>query len=50
MGGVVGRLFHEFAVTVAIAMLASAFFSLTLTPMLCALFLKAEHEQHKGRA
>jgi hydrophobe/amphiphile efflux-1 (HAE1) family protein len=50
MGGVVGRLFHEFAATVAIAVLASAFFSLTLTPVLCSLFLKSEREQHKGRA
>ena len=49
MGGVVGRLFHEFAATVAIAVLASAFFSLTLTPMLCSLFLKSAHEQHKNR-
>ncbi len=49
MGGVVGRLFHEFAATVSIAVLASAFFSLTLTPVLCSLFLKPQHEQHKGR-
>ena len=49
MGGIVGRLFHEFAATVAIAVLASAFFSLTLTPVLCSLFLKSAHEQHKGR-
>ncbi len=49
MGGVVGRLFHEFAATVSISVLASAFFSLTLTPVLCSLFLKPAHEQHKGR-
>ena len=49
MGGIVGRLFHEFAATVAIAVLASAFFSLTLTPVLCSLFLKSAHEQHKSR-
>jgi hydrophobe/amphiphile efflux-1 (HAE1) family protein len=49
MGGIVGRLFHEFAATVSIAVLASAFFSLTLTPVLCSLFLKPEREQHKGR-
>ena len=49
MGGIVGRLFHEFAATVAIAVLASAFFSLTLTPVLCSLFLKSEQEQHKSR-
>ena len=36
MGGVVGRVFHEFAVMVTIAIAASAFVSLTLTPMLCA--------------
>ena len=49
MGGIVGRLFHEFAATVSIAVLASAFFSLTLTPVLCSLFLKSAHEQHKSR-
>jgi hydrophobe/amphiphile efflux-1 (HAE1) family protein len=50
MGGVIGRLFHEFAATVALAVLASAFFSLTLTPVLCSLFLKASSETRKGRA
>ena len=40
MGGVIGRLFHEFAVVVSVAILASAFVSLTLTPMLCARLLK----------
>ena len=49
MGGIVGRLFHEFAATVSIAVLASAFFSLTLTPVLCSMFLKPAHEQHKSR-
>ncbi len=49
MGGIVGRLFHEFAATVALAVLASAFFSLTLTPVLCSLFLKPAHEQRKSR-
>jgi hydrophobe/amphiphile efflux-1 (HAE1) family protein len=49
MGGIVGRLFHEFAATVSIAVLASAFFSLTLTPVLCSKFLKSAREQHKGR-
>ncbi len=48
MGGIVGRLFHEFAATVAIAVLASAFFSLTLTPVLCSIFLKPAHGQHKS--
>lgn len=45
MGGIVGRLFHEFALTVAIAILISGVVSLTLTPMLCSRFLKQE-EQH----
>ncbi|HVH78872.1 MAG TPA: efflux RND transporter permease subunit, partial [Stellaceae bacterium] len=44
MGGIIGRLFREFAVTVTIAVMASAFISLTLTPVMCALFLKSEHE------
>jgi multidrug efflux pump len=41
MGGIVGRLFREFAVTLSIAILVSLIVSLTTTPMLCALFLKA---------
>jgi HAE1 family hydrophobic/amphiphilic exporter-1 len=40
MGGVVGRLFHEFAVTIALAILFSGFVSLSLTPMLCSRFLR----------
>ncbi|HEX7654362.1 MAG TPA: efflux RND transporter permease subunit, partial [Verrucomicrobiae bacterium] len=44
MGGLVGRLFHEFAVTVSLAILVSGVLSLTLTPMLCSRFLKAEAE------
>ena len=40
MSGIIGRLFHEFAVTIAAAILVSGFVSLTLTPMLCARFLK----------
>ncbi len=40
MGGVVGRLFHEFAVTIAFAILLSGFVSLTLTPMMCSRFLR----------
>jgi hydrophobic/amphiphilic exporter-1 (mainly G- bacteria), HAE1 family len=39
MGGIVGRLFHKFAVTIATAILISGFVSLTLTPMLCNLLL-----------
>jgi HAE1 family hydrophobic/amphiphilic exporter-1 len=42
MGGLVGRLFHEFAVTLSLAILVSGVISLTLTPMLCSRFLKAE--------
>ncbi len=49
MGGIIGRLFREFAVTVTIAVIASAFISLTLTPVMCALFLKSEHERPPGR-
>ena len=41
MGGVVGRVFREFAVTISVAILVSGFVSLTLTPMLCARILKA---------
>jgi hydrophobe/amphiphile efflux-1 (HAE1) family protein len=49
MSGIIGRLFREFAVTVTIAVVASAFISLTLTPVMCALFLKSEHERPPGR-
>jgi hydrophobic/amphiphilic exporter-1 (mainly G- bacteria), HAE1 family len=50
MGGLLGRLFHEFAVTISVAILVSGFVSLTLTPMLCSRFLRAEHAQTHGRA
>jgi HAE1 family hydrophobic/amphiphilic exporter-1 len=40
MGGIVGRLLHEFAMTVTVAILVSAFVSMTLTPMLSGLYLK----------
>ncbi len=43
MGGLIGRLLHEFAVTLSVAILVSAVVSLTLTPMLCGRFLRAEH-------
>jgi len=46
MGGIVGRLFREFAVVVSMTVIISAFVSLTLTPMMCARFLKAETHQH----
>ncbi|MGE5271881.1 MAG: multidrug efflux RND transporter permease subunit [Thiohalocapsa sp.] len=49
MGGIIGRLFREFAVTVSVAVVASAFISLTLTPVLCSLFLKGEGEHPPGR-
>ena len=42
MGGIIGRLFREFAVTVSVAVVASAVISLTLTPVLCSLFLKEQ--------
>jgi hydrophobe/amphiphile efflux-1 (HAE1) family protein len=48
MGGIVGRLFHEFAVTVSVAVLISAFVSLTLTPTMCARFL-TQHEEKETR-
>ncbi len=43
MPGIVGRLFHEFAVTISIAVLLSGVVSLTLTPMLCSRFLRHQH-------
>ncbi len=46
MGGVVGRLFHEFAVTIGAAILVSGFVSLTLTPMLSSRFLKPPSHEH----
>jgi hydrophobic/amphiphilic exporter-1 (mainly G- bacteria), HAE1 family len=49
MGGIIGRLFHEFAVTIGVAILVSGFVSLTLTPMLCSRFLLPSREQHHGR-
>ncbi len=48
MGGVVGRLMHEFAVTIGAAILVSGLVSLTLTPMLCSRFLKAPHAVRHG--
>ncbi len=47
MGGIVGRLFREFAMTLSLAIVVSLAISLTTTPMLCALFLKPE-QQHAG--
>jgi HAE1 family hydrophobic/amphiphilic exporter-1 len=49
MSGIVGRLLHEFAVTIVIAIVFSGIISVTLTPMLCARFLKDEHnEKHNA--
>ena len=44
MGGIVGRLLHEFAVTIAVAILVSGFVAISLTPMLCSRFLRPRHE------
>jgi multidrug efflux pump len=49
MGDVVGRLFREFAITLAVAILISAVISLTLTPMMCAKLLKHVPEEKQGR-
>jgi hydrophobic/amphiphilic exporter-1 (mainly G- bacteria), HAE1 family len=49
MGGIVGRLLHEFAVTIAVAILVSGFVSISLTPMLCSRFLRPPHAQRHGR-
>src|SRR6202051_3024953 len=49
MGGIVGRLFREFAVTLSTAILVSMVVSLTTTPMMCAYLLKEEKEQKHGR-
>ncbi|WP_038163417.1 efflux RND transporter permease subunit [Verrucomicrobium sp. BvORR106] len=48
MGGIVGRLFREFAVTVSVAVLVSGFVSLTFIPMMCSLFLHPHHAPKKG--
>jgi HAE1 family hydrophobic/amphiphilic exporter-1 len=48
MGGILGRLLHEFAVVIISAVLVSGFVSLTLTPMLCSRYLRPEHEKAHG--
>jgi HAE1 family hydrophobic/amphiphilic exporter-1 len=48
MGGLVGRLLNEFAVTIGVAILLSGFVSISLTPMLCSRFLKPPHGAHHG--
>jgi HAE1 family hydrophobic/amphiphilic exporter-1 len=49
MGGILGRLLHEFAVTIIVAVLISGFVSLTLTPMMCSRILKQHHAEKHGR-
>jgi len=49
MGGIIGRLLHEFAVTIGAAILVSGFVSLTLTPMLCSRFLRHQERSGHGR-
>jgi len=49
MSGIIGRLLHEFAVVIMVAVLVSGLVSLTLTPMLCSRFLRSQHEVKHGR-
>jgi hydrophobe/amphiphile efflux-1 (HAE1) family protein len=49
MGGIIGRLFREFAIVVSMTILVSAVVSLTLTPMMCARFLSNDHRARHGR-
>jgi HAE1 family hydrophobic/amphiphilic exporter-1 len=49
LGGIMGRLFREFAVTIMVAILFSGFVSLSLTPMMCSRFLKPERKDKHGR-
>ncbi len=49
MGGIIGRLLHEFAVVIGVSILVSGFVSLTLTPMLCSRFLKHSDKEAHGR-
>ena len=49
MGGIIGRLFREFAVTLSMAIVVSAFVALTLTPMMASRFLRPPKEAHHGR-
>jgi len=50
MGGIVGRLLHEFAITIGVAILVSGLVSISLTPMLCSRFLKPLHSLEHGAA
>ena len=49
MGGILGRLLHEFAVTIGVAILVSGFVSLSLTPMMCSRFLRPPATEEHGR-
>src|SRR5262249_6830798 len=49
MGGIIGRLLHEFAVTIGMAILVSGFVSLSLTPMMCSRFLRPPASDRHGR-
>lgn len=49
LGGIIGRLLHEFAVTIGMAVLVSGVVSLSLTPMLCSGFLRPQGERRRGR-
>ncbi len=49
MGGILGRLLHEFAVVISVAILVSGIVSLTLTPMLCSRFLRPPGKERHGR-
>ena len=49
MGGILGRILHEFAVTISMAILISGFVSLTLTPMLCSRFIRPAGKERHGR-
>jgi HAE1 family hydrophobic/amphiphilic exporter-1 len=49
LGGIMGRLFREFAVTIMVAILVSGFVSLSLTPMMCSRFLKHDTKEKHGR-
>jgi multidrug efflux pump len=49
MGGIIGRLFREFAITLSVAILVSLCVSLSTTPMMCALFLKSEKDMKRGK-
>src|ERR1700727_2421622 len=50
MGGIIGRLMREFAITMTMTIVVSAFVALTLSPMLCALFLRDEKHAKHGKA